>query len=80
MRFKHTAKLIKDRRERLNLSQGDLGKAMGVHLQVISNIERGVSGVAAIRAKRLAKALEIPVNLIAVTAAKDYQINYMKQL
>lgn len=80
MKFQRIAKLVRKRREKLNLSQTELGTAIGVHTQVISNIERGIAGVPSFRAAKFAKALQIPVKTLVGTVCKDYETSYMKQL
>lgn len=52
--FRHQAKLIKHIRKTNNLTQEDFAKILGVHLQFVSNMERGLCGFPAGRFKKIA--------------------------
>lgn len=79
MKFLNTSKLIKSNRKKLRMSQSDFAVAIGVHLQVISNIERGISGIPKIRAKNFAKIMKMPVERLAEVAAKDFYNDYLSK-
>jgi transcriptional regulator with XRE-family HTH domain len=54
-------KRIKQIRLSKNLSQGDVAKALGVHITYVSQIERGVRNPTLKNIERLAKALGVPI-------------------
>lgn len=57
--MKHTAKLIKDRRIELGLSQGQVAKKIKCNIQQVSQWERGAFPIPIKMAKRLAKFFNI---------------------
>jgi len=79
MRFSKTASLVLKRRISLGLTQVELAKKVGTHIQFISNIERGICGVPKTRAKNFARALGVPSLIIARTMSMDFFQDYVKQ-
>lgn len=79
MKFLTTSKLIRSARKKLRLSQNEFAMAIGVHLQVISNIERGIAGVPKIRAKDFARVMRVSVIKLAEVAAQDFYNDYLSK-
>jgi len=52
---------LKERRQSMEMSQTELGKAAGISFQQIQKYERGINRVAISMLKKLAEALEAPV-------------------
>lgn len=45
MKYKYQAKLLRDLRKKHDLTQKTLADLIGVHVQFISNMERGLCGI-----------------------------------
>ena len=59
------AKFIRKHRLKANISQSDLGHALGIHGQQISNIERGAVGLPIKHFKHISRALGLTTELKA---------------
>lgn len=68
--FKNQSKLVKSIRKKHNLTQSDLAKILGVHLQFISNMERGLCGFPAGRFSKI-RAL-VSVDQMMTAARLDF--------
>ena len=69
---KKIGSLIRIRRVKLGMSQGELGEALGVTFQQIQKYERGTNAVASTRIPDLCRALEItPNDLFGVSSKMD---------
>jgi transcriptional regulator with XRE-family HTH domain len=71
--------LIRQRRKALGLTQRELGKALGIHGQFISNIERGVAPLPRSQYRKLARALRVPLLSIIRADIKDYRLEIRKE-
>lgn len=57
---------IRQRRKELNMTQAQLGQAIGVSFRQISWIEKNVNGTSVSRLYKLAQALNVDINQIFV--------------
>jgi transcriptional regulator with XRE-family HTH domain len=58
---KHVGARVRMRRMMLNMSQSDLGEALGVTFQQVQKYEKGTNRVSASRLQRMAQVLQVPV-------------------
>ena len=65
-------KRIKDLRTEANLLQSELGKAVGVSAQVISNIERGYTKPSTELVNRCAKYFGVPADYLLGRTTEKY--------
>lgn len=73
---KKIGSVIHMQRVKLGLSQGELGKALGVSFQQIQKYENGLNAVASTRILDLCKALQIsPNDLFGVSAKMDGELS-----
>lgn len=68
---------VKKLRESLGLTQSEVAKAVGVSTQLISNIERGKSGIPAKRVPKYAEVLKVSAAKIFQDKVKAYQSRIM---
>lgn len=80
MKFKTTGQLIRERRKKLSLAQSDLAKSLGVGIQTISNIERGIAGVPPRRVKKLAKCLDVELESIVSVILTDIRKDLLNKV
>ena len=73
MNFKNIAKLIREKRLKKKLTQGQLGAMLGYpSAQFVSNIERGLCGYPAKKVGKLVKLLDVLPEEIKAAMIKDY--------
>lgn len=77
MKFKHQSDLMKKIRKESGFSQVKLANTLGVHVQNISNIERGISGIT-IRIARALSKLGVRWKRIQLAAMCDYKDQWQK--
>src|SRR5215831_18758366 len=58
---KHVGARVRMRRMMLNMSQSDLGEALGITFQQIQKYEKGTNRVSASRLQQIAQVLRVPV-------------------
>lgn len=68
----HIGLVIKKQREKKGITQRELGLALGLCDQSISNIERGISGLSAKHYHACAKALGLPFRQLLDAGAEHY--------
>ena len=74
-------RLIKNRREKLEISQGDIARCLGLtNCQMISNIERGEAEYPPKHFKKLSKLLKMKVDLLINMGLDDYQRYLLKEI
>lgn len=74
----HVARLIKQKRKELNISQDDLAKSLEFGprgYQIISNIERGIQQIPIKYAAKLAEKLQVSNEMIIFELCQDYKMN-----
>lgn len=77
MAWSHTANLVRDARTELQLSQADLGTAVGYsNGQFVSNIERGKAFIPPAKVGAFATMLKKPVDKFIEAYAKDCEVDY----
>lgn len=72
-------KRIKDLRTEANLLQSELGKAVGVSAQVISNIERGYTKPSTELVNRCAKYFGVPADYLLGRTTEKYSTTEQKE-
>jgi len=74
----HVARLIKQKRKELNLSQDDLAKKIDLGprgYQVISNIERGIQQIPVKYVSKLSEALNVNPEMVIFELCQDFKYN-----
>ena len=75
---KKIGSVIRMRRIKLGMSQGELGKALGVTFQQIQKYENGANAIASTRIPDLCKILEMtPNDLFGVSAKMDGEVSQL---
>jgi transcriptional regulator with XRE-family HTH domain len=74
------AKVIRNRRRELGISQDKLASFLGYDGQFISNIERGVCGMPRKKLKKLCRVLFLDQNLVYATLMESEGIEIRKAL
>ena len=69
--FKNVAVTLKRRRRLSGVSQRELAKFAGIHMQQISNIERGKNSIPINRIHMFARKLRIDVNILTDAMIED---------
>ena len=70
--------VVRMRRVKLEMSQGELGRALGVTFQQIQKYEQGANSIASTRIADLCRALEItPNELFGVSGRMDDQFSQL---
>lgn len=74
-KFKNIGKLVRERREKLGLSQTELCVALGFSKngQNISNVERGLASLPIKHIARVSIVLQTPAHLFKEAILKDYE-------
>ena len=68
-------KLIRTAREKCNVTQGELAKALDLSSpQYVSNIERGVCPLSAGHFHRVSKILNVSMNALFMAHVEDYKV------
>lgn len=63
--FNHIARLVRENRSKVKISQGDLARSVGFkNGQYISNIERALCGIPVNKIKKISEPLKISEDLI----------------
>jgi transcriptional regulator with XRE-family HTH domain len=58
---KHVGNRVRMRRMMLNMSQSDIGGALGISFQQIQKYEKGTNRISASRLQQISKVLQVPV-------------------
>lgn len=66
-------------RELRGLKQKDLAKKLGITTQALSNFERGKAPFPAGRVRRLARALDMEIDLMIMGIVDDYEMRLRKK-
>lgn len=75
MNWVNISKLVKSTRKINNITQKQLADELGVQLQLISNIERGLTGFPPARVRVLHDKYGVTLNRIKTAMVKDYRLN-----
>lgn len=67
------SKLMRSRRSDLGVTQQDLATKLKVHVQFVSNIERGICSIPPKRIRALARALKVEPKQIVEVILNDYR-------
>lgn len=78
MKFKHQSELIKKAKKELRLTQKDIADAAGVHMQGVSNAERGLCNITIKIARGLNK-LGVSWKRIQLAALCDYRDSWKRE-
>lgn len=74
MKYTNTAKLIRDKREKVKMSQSDLSKKLKkTSSQFISNFERGFSPLPIKKLKEIARVLKIDKMILKKQLMSDFK-------
>jgi len=72
--------LIYKSREKKNLTQQQLADAINTTAQYLSNIERGVSPMEALKMKRASEFLDVPLSKMINAATQDYRKKLIEKM
>lgn len=71
MKFKTQAKVIRDNRKRVGLTQAEVASKVKVHTQLISNTERGIASFPVSRVQKLGDALKMKPDKLLEAMIED---------
>jgi transcriptional regulator with XRE-family HTH domain len=81
MKFENIAKLIRENRTRVNMSQSELSEKLGYKKgQYISNCERGICSIPLKMLGKTADLLFMPRSAIKEAVLKDYEMRINERL
>jgi transcriptional regulator with XRE-family HTH domain len=76
----HQAKAIQEARNKKGLTQKQIADGLGVHVQMISNIERGAAPLPRKYYSFISEALGIPMRKLIALKAKDVRDKILQEL
>lgn len=71
---------LREMRERQGLNQEQLGDKLGVHVQFVSNMERGIGPIPPKHFKKLARLLDVTTHAFIEISVERYKARLYKRM